>query len=40
MTFTEAWTKMFDIPSEHMFFIVFIAFGLAIMLIPLDDEDD
>lgn len=40
MTFTEALEKMFDVPQEHMFFIVLIAFGLAVMLIPLDDDDD
>lgn len=43
MTFTEALVNMFaSVPEGDMFFIVFIAAGLAFILIPPwgSDEDD
>lgn len=41
MTVTEGIIKMFaTVPQEDMFYIVFIALGLAIMLIPPWKRDE
>lgn len=41
MTFVEGIVQMFtSVPPDHMFLIVFIALGLAVIFIPPGKKDD